>query len=247
MNYRPIDIARQLNISTSLLRHYEKHELFPAPVRSKSGYRIYTETSFYYIKAVRTCTLAYGYTSSKKMMDNIRTGNYTQLFWQLNQEQLKLHQQKDITEKTRALLHDEEIEVLTQMPKKGWITIGEAAERLSLTETTIRHWSTEGLVTVHRDEESNYRKFDEQALKRLLLIRLIRASTWSLDEVREILATFNAETPSEMIALAEHALRWLNKILERQFIAQTYLYQLINHLSPEYLEVFPGTEFYTLD
>ncbi|MBL1228840.1 MerR family DNA-binding transcriptional regulator [Enterococcus sp. BWB1-3] len=243
MNYRPIDIAKKLNISTSLLRHYEKYGLFPKPDRSASGYRIYTETSLHFLKAVRTCTLAYGYQMTKEMTALVEKRKYIQLFWLINDAQFKLHQQKHITEQTLALLHEEESHVITHMPKKGWISIGEAAERLSVTETTIRHWSKEGLIQIPRDVESNYRQFDEQALRRLLIIRLIRSSIWSLDTVREILNTFNADTPAELIKLAEQSLQALNKGLERQFIAQNYLYQLITFLTPEYFIDFPGMEF----
>lgn len=247
MNYRPIDIARKLNISTSLLRHYEKNELFPAPERSESGYRLYSETSFHYIQAVRTATLAYGYRTCKKLMDLVQKGDYSQVFWLINQEQFQLHQQKEISDQTLALLHDKESDLITHMPRKGWITIGEAAERLSITETTIRHWTKEGLLKVTRDEESNYRKFDEQALRQLLIIRLIRASTWSLDVVRDILATFKADSPAEMIRLAEESLHLLNARLERLFISQKYLYQLIAFLSPDYFTDFPGMEFYDFE
>ncbi|MBL1224876.1 MerR family DNA-binding transcriptional regulator [Enterococcus sp. BWR-S5] len=247
MNYRPIDIARKLNISTSLLRHYEKNELFPAPKRSKSGYRMYSETSFLYIQAVRTATLAYGYRTTKQLMEFIRQKEYSKMLWLINQEQYQLHQQKEISTQTLALLHEEESDLITQMPRKGWITIGEAAERLSITETTIRHWTKEGLLEVTRDKESNYRKFDEQALRQLLIIRLIRASTWSLDVVRDILATFKADSPAEMIQLAEEALLMLNIRLERAFISQRYLYQLIAFLSPDYFTDFPGMEFYDFE
>ena len=38
MNYRPIDIARKLNISTSTLRIYEDMGIIPPVKRSDSGY-----------------------------------------------------------------------------------------------------------------------------------------------------------------------------------------------------------------
>ncbi|MGM0123107.1 hypothetical protein IGI37_000473 [Enterococcus sp. AZ194] len=247
MKYRPIDIARKLNISTSLLRHYETAGLFPAPERTKKGYRIYTEETLAYLKAVRTSTLAYGYRQCKQIIDTLRAKEFTQFFWLLNEEQTKLRQQKSIAEKTLSLLQDKENLEITQMPKKGWISIGEAAERLSITETTIRHWTKEGLLTVPRDKESNYRQFDEHALRQLLIIRLIRSSVWSLDVVKEILATFHAETPTEMISLATQSISMLNIQLERQFIAQHYLYQLLNFLNPDYLTDFPGMEFYNFE
>ena len=40
MNYRPIDIARKLNISTSTLRIYEDMGIIPPVKRSDSGYWI---------------------------------------------------------------------------------------------------------------------------------------------------------------------------------------------------------------
>lgn len=105
-------------------------------------------------------------------------------------KQVKLNQRKKISDQTLALLHEEEWQEITQMPKRGWLTIGETAERLAITETAIRHWTKEQLLEVSRDPDSNYRMFDEHAIQQLLFIPMIRASTWSLDEVREILTQF---------------------------------------------------------
>ncbi|GAE05615.1 transcriptional regulator, MerR family [Paenibacillus sp. JCM 10914] len=40
--YKPIEIAKELHISTSALRHYESWGVVPAPERDKNGYRLYT-------------------------------------------------------------------------------------------------------------------------------------------------------------------------------------------------------------
>ena len=244
MTYRPIDIAKKINVSTSLLRFYEKQQLFPAPKRTDAGYRIYTEESFFYLQAVRTATIAYNYKKTREVMALIQNKQFIDVFWLLNEEEVQLHNRKRLSEQTLALLHEEEWTELTQMPKQGWITIGEAAKRLSLTETTIRHWTKEHLLEVPRDPESNYRMFDTASLKQLLIIRMIRASTWSLEKVKEILNHFTAETPEEMIQLAEHSLQVLNQQLTRQFIAKKYIYQLIHHLSPDFFQDFPGIDYY---
>ncbi|ALS01749.1 hypothetical protein ATZ33_10295 [Enterococcus silesiacus] len=86
--------------------------------------------------------------------------------------------------------------------------------------------------------------FDEYALQQLLFIRLIRASTWSLNEVREILSQFQADSPKRMIELAEQSLRILNELLKRQMIANKYIYALIQFLQPDFFEDFPSTDFY---
>lgn len=241
---RPIEIARELNISTSLLRHYEKKHLLPLPKRSDSGYRLYTDESLHYFRAIRTTTITYGYHATQRIMIAIQKGNFTEAFWLLNEEQVKLNQRKKISDQTLALLHEEEWQEITQMPKRGWLTIGETAERLAITETAIRHWTKEELLEVPRDPDSNYRMFDEHAIQQLLFIRMIRASTWSLDEVREILAQFQADSPKRMIELAEQSLRALNESLKRQMISTKYIYALIQFLEPNFFEDFPGSDFY---
>ncbi|MCA5013978.1 MULTISPECIES: MerR family transcriptional regulator [unclassified Enterococcus] len=241
---RPIDIARELNISTSLLRHYEKNQLLPLPKRSKSGYRLYTEESLHYFRAIRTTTITYGYHATKKIMTALQKEKFTEAFWLLNEEQVKLNQRKKISDQTLALLHEEEWQEINQMPNRGWLTIGEAAERLAITETSIRHWTKEQLLDVPRDPESNYRMFDEHAIQQLLFIRMIRASTWSLDEVREILTQFQADSPKRMIELAEQSLRALNELLKRQMISTKYIYALIQFLEPDFFEDFPSSDFY---
>lgn len=241
---RPIEIARELNISTSLLRHYEKKHLLPLPKRSDSGYRLYTDESLHYFRAIRTTTITYGYHATQRIMTAIQKGNFTEAFWLLNEEQVKLNQRKKISDQTLALLHEEEWQEITQMPKRGWLTIGETAERLAITETAIRHWTKKELLKVPRDPDSNYRMFDEHAIQQLLFIRMIRASTWSLDEVREILAQFQADSPKRMIGLAEQSLRALNELLKRQMISNKYIYALIQFLEPNFFEDFPGSDFY---
>lgn len=241
---RPIEIARELNISTSLLRHYEKKQLLPLPERSSSGYRLYTQESLHYFRAIRTTTIAYGYHAAEKIMNTIQTNDYTTTFWLINTEQVKLNQRKKISDQTLALLHEEEWQEITQMPKRGWLTIGETAERLAITETAIRHWTKEHLLEVPRDPESNYRMFDEHAIQQLLFIRMIRASTWSLNEVREILSQFQADSPKRMIDLAEQSLRALNELLKRQMISTKYIYELIQFLQPDFFEDFPSSDFY---
>ena len=241
---RPIDIARELNISTSLLRHYEKNQLLPLPKRSKSGYRLYTEESLHYFRAIRTTTITYGYHATKKIMTALQKEKFTEAFWLLNEEQVKLNQRKKISDQTLASLHEEEWQEINQMPNRGWLTIGEAAERLAITETSIRHWTKEQLLDVPRDPESNYRMFDEHAIQQLLFIRMIRASTWSLDEVREILTQFQADSPKRMIELAEQSLRALNELLKRQMISTKYIYALIQFLEPDFFEDFPSSDFY---
>lgn len=54
MHYlKPKDIAKELQISTSALRHYESWGVVPSPERSENGYRLYTQTHLAYFRCLR--------------------------------------------------------------------------------------------------------------------------------------------------------------------------------------------------
>jgi DNA-binding transcriptional MerR regulator len=53
MKYRPIDIARKLNISTSTLRIYEDMGIIPPVKRTDSGYRIFTQIHLDYFICIK--------------------------------------------------------------------------------------------------------------------------------------------------------------------------------------------------
>lgn len=59
MEYRPIDIARKLNISTSTLRIYEDIGIIPPVKRTDSGYRIFTQIHLDYFMCIRKMVKGY--------------------------------------------------------------------------------------------------------------------------------------------------------------------------------------------
>ncbi len=119
MQFRPTDIAKKLNISTSLLRNYEKLNLLPAPERSPSGYRIYTVESFLYFKAIRTLTVAYGYSLTKNIMNNIQQKEFHEALWLLNREHVYLEKQKRLTDRVLNHIHNNQMNGFIKLPKKA--------------------------------------------------------------------------------------------------------------------------------
>lgn len=70
--------------------------------------------------------------------------------------------------------------------------IGELARATDTPTETIRFYEREGLLAAPPRTASNYRRYGEAEVQRLLLIRRCRALDMSLDEVRALLSLSDA-------------------------------------------------------
>jgi DNA-binding transcriptional MerR regulator len=84
---RPIDIARQLGISTTTLRKYEDKGLVPQVQRSSAGYRLYTEKHIAYFICIREMLLAFDLTFIAKVMAKVKKGHIDEALWIANKAQ----------------------------------------------------------------------------------------------------------------------------------------------------------------
>jgi DNA-binding transcriptional MerR regulator len=70
--------------------------------------------------------------------------------------------------------------------------IGEAASRVGLSLRTIRHWDEVGLVVPSERSAGGFRLYTEADVERLALIKTLKPLDFSLEQVRELLATVDA-------------------------------------------------------
>lgn len=73
------------------------------------------------------------------------------------------------------------------------IKINEVATKYKITKRTLRYYEEIGLITCIRNKSSNYRYYDDVALKKLEQIILLREVGFNLNEIKEILFTDNIE------------------------------------------------------
>lgn len=104
MIFRPIDIARQLKISTTTLRGYEERGLIPPVSRSSAGYRIYTEKHLAYFICIREMLTAFGLTFIAKVMAELKGGHIDEALWIANKAQADLWNEKRTYKKTVEML-----------------------------------------------------------------------------------------------------------------------------------------------
>lgn len=80
----------------------------------------------------------------------------------------------------------------TPAPPRATLQIGEVAERIGLSQTTLRHYDQAGLVVPSARSQGGFRLYTEDDVARLLLVRRMKPLGFSLDEMRELLATVEA-------------------------------------------------------
>jgi DNA-binding transcriptional MerR regulator len=83
------------------------------------------------------------------------------------------------------------------------LDIGEVSRRTGLAPSALRFYEAEGLVT-SRTRKGLRRQYDAEALQRLAMIMFFRDSSFSLDEIRQILAT-EGNPAWKDVARAKHA------------------------------------------
>ena len=67
--------------------------------------------------------------------------------------------------------------------------IGQVSTRIGLSLRTIRHWDEVGLVTPSARSAGGFRLYTEADLERLAFIKRLKPLDFSLDQIKELLAT----------------------------------------------------------
>ncbi|REK76991.1 MerR family transcriptional regulator [Paenibacillus paeoniae] len=204
--YRPIDIARELGISTSALRHYESWGVIPSPERSANGYRQYTEVHAAYFRCLRAMFPGFGVSITCQTLKHVQHGEMDAAFWLVNKEQASLHEEKTIADQTLALLQQPDLPPIRGKKRLGRMSIGEAATYTNVQASAIRHWEKEGLIVPDRDPENGYRVFGATHIRQILLIRTLRRTVYLLDSMRDIVKAVEHHDVEKAKQVTEQAL-----------------------------------------
>lgn len=228
--HRPIDIARQLGLSTSALRHYESWGVVPLPSRSASGYRQYTNEHLAWFRCLRALNDGFGMKIACEALILLQTGKAEEAMWLVNEQQAKLHQDKAAADRTRQLLLQLETDELDGVKLKPYMSIGEAAELAGVAPSAIRHWEKEGLIQPVRSPDNGYRRYTPLQLRQILLIRTLRTTIFFLDAMKEIVQSMGTRGIEHAIKGTEHALETIGARIKRQFAGIHELVQLCREL-----------------
>jgi DNA-binding transcriptional MerR regulator len=230
MKRRPIDIARKLHISTSALRNYEAQGIVPPTKRLSNGYRIYTEEHIAYFECIQAMAPGFGMEVTSEVLRKIQLNDIHAAFWLVKEKEASLYRDKKVTESTLQILQSQKCDLSKE---NEWMTIGEVSEQTRIPRTAIRHWEKIGLITASRDMANGYRKFNGSQLRKILLIRSLRTSVYSLDVVhlKQAIEELDHDNVENAITIAIDTLKYLDKISEVQLRGAHYLYTLCRLLN----------------
>ena len=79
--------------------------------------------------------------------------------------------------------------------------IGEFAERLGLSQRSLRHWDEIGLVTPSGRSDGNFRLYSEADEQKARFVMLMKPLGFSLDEIAELTASRDASPQHPLDAL----------------------------------------------
>lgn len=229
-----IEIARQLGISTSALRHYESWGIIPPVERQANGYRIYTKEHQAYFQTIRALNAGFGMDLVKKVMPLIIQGRIHDALWIINQAQVNLYTEKKTVQKTVEILESKDLTQVIGIKKNLKqinYSIGQVAKETNVSASSIRHWEHEGLIDPERDQESGYRLYSPADIRRVFIIRTVQRMVFSLDVVRQVLANIDENNISETKEMALQSLQYIDNALVEQVRGIASLQHLLDVIS----------------
>ncbi|MDY7224148.1 TioE family transcriptional regulator [Halalkalibacterium halodurans] len=215
--FKPKEIADELHISTSALRHYESWGVVPAPERAENGYRLYTKVHLAYFRCLRSMVPGFGYQLTYDVLRHIQKKEMNEAFWLVNEEQAKLHEEKRLADQTLAMLQEPDVTTLNNRRIKNKMTIGEAAELTNVQTSAIRHWEKEGLLSPERNPENGYRLYTPVHIRQILLIRTLRKTVYFLDKMKEVVDAVEHQRIEKAKKITEEALVSIHQRNRQQF------------------------------
>lgn len=228
---RPIDIAKRLNISTSILRHYEAWGLIPEVKRAHNGYRIYTEVHIAYFECIRAMLPGFGMDLIRYVFDKIDKKDIMSAILRINKESHLLYGERLSAEKTIEVLNNTNVDNKINKRKNKLMTIGEVANETNISTTAIRYWEKAALILPLRDTQNHYRLYDTTHFRRILLIHTLKKTIYSLDDIKTVVDKLDDSNVENLINIFKDSLKYFDEISKHQLKGCHAFYDLCTKLN----------------
>ncbi|HEY7418406.1 MAG TPA: MerR family transcriptional regulator, partial [Ktedonobacteraceae bacterium] len=182
---RTIDLARAVGISAQQVRNYEGLGLLPQASRSKSGYRLYTQRHLAALKTIRGLVSGYGWQRTSEIMQALHRGDLSAALTTIDARHAELANKRLQVEQTlsalRALASRSTSARSAHHPQR--FRVGEAAKQVGVRISALHFWEQQGLLHPSRDPHSRYRFYDEQQMRRLRVVVLLREAGYGFNVI----------------------------------------------------------------
>ena len=202
---RTIDLAQAGHISVQQVRNYEASGFIPPAERSPGGYRLYTQQHLVALNTARSLVGGYGWQRTPAIMQALHRGELSAALALIDTRHAALASKRLQVEQTLAALR-----VLaapsaslpsTRHPQQ--FRVGEAAKQEGVRVSALHFWEQQGLLHPLRDQNSRYRLYDEQQMRRLRVVVLLRDAGYDFNVIMLVLDELAAGRPEKAIKAVE--------------------------------------------
>ena len=185
---RPVDLAREHDLSTQAIRNYEDAGILPAAERTRSGYRTYTALHAQALRAFLGLVSGHGHQTASAIMQAVNRGAIDDALRLIDESHGQLLDDRRALEVVEATLGD-----LVPVPQeRGDTFIGPLARRLGLRPATLRKWENAGLVQPRRDPQTGYRVYSAADVRDARLAHQLRRGGYLLEQIAPLIAQVRA-------------------------------------------------------
>jgi len=180
---RTSDLARAVGIHPNTVRLYVEWGLIPPVERSPSGYRLFTKR---HLDCLRLARLIYAAEYPGRELRAV--GNEIIQFvviddWagareKANEHLTSVRAELERANKAAALLEQWAQNISAGSDGKPF-AIGEVSKLLNISHDAIRNWERNGLISIPRNPDNNYRRFGRNEIERLQIIRMLTRAGYS--------------------------------------------------------------------
>ena len=226
---RPIDLARAIGLSVQTVHNYEDCGFIPQAERNAKGYRLYTTQHLRAIQVARIVIVGHGWERARTIMRCIHARELASALAVIDEHHAKIHADRREIEQTLEMLRTAAIslEVLTKASdrqRKG-LRVGEVARLVGVRVSAVRFWEEQGLLHPIRERESRYRLYDDEQVRGLQVVVLLRKAGYDFDAIRVVLGQLATGTPEQVRSAAEHRLQDLAEVSRRAVEATAMLWE----------------------
>jgi DNA-binding transcriptional MerR regulator len=202
---RTKDLAQAVDISVQQVRNYEADGLIPAVERSLNGYRRYTRQHLGALITARHLIAAYGWQRTRQIMQAVHQGRLADALALIDERHAELASTREQLGRTLSALKilTARLPAATHSRAAQRLRVGAAARLVGVRVSALRFWEQQGLLRPVRESSSNYRVYDEQQLRRLRIVALLRQANYDFDAIRATLEELESGHLQRAVAAIE--------------------------------------------
>jgi DNA-binding transcriptional MerR regulator len=224
---RTKDLAQAGHISVQQVRNYEASGLIPQAQRSPHGYRLYTPHHLAALKTVKSMVPGYGWPRTSAIMQALHRGDLSAALATIDECHAELAGKRLQVEQALSALR-------TLATQSAPLQNAHYPQQLRVGVSAVHFWEEQGLLHPLRDKSSHYRLYDEDQMRRLRVVALLREAGYTFNVIQPVLDELAAGRPEKAIAAVEKRREELTRVSWARIEALVSFQHYVSDFGPQH-------------